>query len=395
MISCKSLGNNNYADLYFDFRTSGDVSRFQARTNIPLENATIIHVVSYIATKRLRPGCYYAIDVDIFREAAISWERQESMLIAYTVTIDNNNRPPHDEIFLSHVTLDTEELRIKNSAPIGTLPYIPMNGNLKVVVFDVGQANYNEVCIGNKVVIVYDAGAPYDWDRTTVEQFFSKRKTNYKQQDKPLLVISHWDYDHIHCLKGLDANELRNTFCGVVFPDRPMSHTAKKLAEEMQKAFHNRVWNIKTKKLFGVQKYEVELLKSQDLYSLYVGRSNSRNINYNGLILSINSGHTQTVLTGDCCITQLFEAIKTEISRNQDITTNNIVVPHHGGISIGPKGIFSCIPNRSYSTAAYSYGLSNVYGHPAASTKQLLNCYKSHPETAKVGDVVITHDYDV
>lgn len=394
LISCKSIGYGTYVDLYFDFRTSRDVSRFQARANMALEAATILHIKSYTTTKRLRSGSYYAFNVNYFRKALIERERQDSFLVAYDVTLNEGLDDQDEELFMSHEPLDTEDLRIKGGAPIEILPEIYETGNTKVIVYDVEQANYNEVLNNDNVTIVYDAGAPLSWKKTEVQRFFSKRKEQYEKQDganKPLLVISHWDYDHIHCLKGLSVNDMKNLFCGVVFPDRYKSHTLEIIIEKMKVAFPNNYWNVKIRTLRGIKQYDVECLAKRNLYSLYIGRSNSRNINLNGLIMPVYGGSTQTVLTGDCCITQLYKTINNEVSlNNRNVTRNNIVVPHHGGASLNEKGIF--IPQNSinYFIAAYSYGYNNAYGHPSISIRRLTyGIYRHTIDTVQYGNISI------
>ena len=93
--------------------------------------------------------------------------------------------------------------------------------------------------------IVYDIGAELRANQTIVRSLFYSRLYTLKR-DKPILVISHWDIDHYHCLECASIQEIRTCFSKVVCMDMMKSLTSQRIYKKILYALgSNNVFCIK------------------------------------------------------------------------------------------------------------------------------------------------------
>ena len=214
-------------DAYVDFRLDKDFALFCRIMNYQETTATYIKIKSLKTSKRLFQGCYYKLNLDILKEFNFS-RNEDSLLIGGSIDVSNMSTPDGDktELLQRHELLDPTELSM-SYVPMG-LPFsIYAHPEWELYVKDVGQANWNELRAGNKVEVVFDIGAEFHASAGEVGRIFNSRKSAI-EQSKPILVLSHWDMDHIHCLKYLTDQDISNCFSKLICVDKLKSITSKR-----------------------------------------------------------------------------------------------------------------------------------------------------------------------
>lgn len=396
LVDYKYVGESEYTDIVFDFRSEKDYLNFCTELN--LENGLnndnernfLIQISNIKSPKRLRRDSYYKLNLPLFKELnSQSQGMPDSALVAYNFEFNNSIDRENYILFDSHSPLDPMEIYpAHNNRERIQLPDPITNGKIRIN--DVGQANHNEVIDGEYVVVVYDMGAPLHLTKNEVRTLIDNRIDEYAQS-QPILIISHWDYDHILQLKYLSANEL-SYFSEVYCPQKTKSATSQAILNKIRSAvpdnkIHIMVSNPRTGKNYPLMK----MLVRNKSFSLYMGED-SRNINYCGLLLFVHGTSANAMLTGDCILAQASDVLSNESSA---ITGNNIhklVVPHHGGDYSYKTSIYRSYripPNIIGDTAIYSFGNNNSYGHPSAAVEGLLNkCFSNVKRTAYAGTII-------
>lgn len=180
-------------------------------------------------------GCYYKLNIDLLNRFDFV-ENTESLFIKRSYNLNNMQYPGVDteEILQKHTVLDPQELfrnKINGQFTIEELH----NYNLKLCVRDVGQANWNELIDNNIVKYVYDIGAELHSKIDDVKKLFYERVDDYKR-DKPILVLSHWDIDHIQCMLYVDIQTIRDCFSKCICIDMMKTITSLKIYNNILKA---------------------------------------------------------------------------------------------------------------------------------------------------------------
>ena len=136
------------------------------------------------------------------------------------------------DLLQNHEALDRNDLMHNHENGRLQIPNF-FKGDLFLLVRDVGQANWNELLDGNNITrIVYDIGAELRANQTIVRSLFYSRLYTLKR-DKPILVISHWDIDHYHCLECASIQEIRTCFSKVVCMDMMKSLTSQRIYKKI------------------------------------------------------------------------------------------------------------------------------------------------------------------
>ena len=228
---------------------------------------------------------------------------------------------------------------------------------------DIGQGNWNEVSFDDVYQIIYDMGTNLHTPIPTLRKLAMARYAEYKTC-KPLLLLSHWDADHINCLIGLNTQELKDCFCGVCCMNKMKSAISSQIYNNLHTAFGS--------KLYCYNPCDKTITDSQRRITLnnnayfYIGRQSS-NINYAGLSLVIRNNTGSALLTGDIKLEQAHDIYKLERTFGLRNHNHMLVAPHHGGrYPSGRKDYADPI-----SKVAISVGRNNSYGHPEASMLDL------------------------
>lgn len=303
----RKVGERMY-NVYVDFRLERDFILFRKSYQ---GNANCTADVSYIellnlkTSKRLFSGCYYKLNLqELLNYSSVELD---SLFIAKSYDLSFKPFPTNDdqEILQKHSPLDSSEI-LEESTPLKIS--LPQMSDLSLKVRDVGQANWNELLEGQRVRIVYDLGAPLRAGKNEVKNYFEQRRKDYVR-DKPVLVISHWDMDHIHCLRYLDSSDISDCFSQIICLNNLKSMTSKRLCRMLKTALLGRVSCLNPYS----RKSRMHLCKRVSNISLYKGPK-SRNINYAGLCLFVRGNQKSAVFTGDLKLSQVHEVLEQEMA---------------------------------------------------------------------------------
>ena len=210
-----------------------------------------------------------------------------------------------------------------------------------VLVRDVGQANFITLRDdAGRAILHFDVGFPISFNRHTFPTDF-----NIERSEKPPIILSHWDWDHLH-----GAFHLPHLLeCPWVVPNQPLGPGAARLARILL-GKGNLLVRPSTARLrfpFG------ELVQS---------RGPAGDLNDSGLtvLVTLASGRS-ALLTGDAYYDHLMHAK----AKNVD----HLIATHHGArFSAGVATVPTT--NNGDCTLVISYGCRNVYRHPHAEALQ-------------------------
>lgn len=360
--------------LYGDFATLKDARDFYQHLNqSPIEDdlevPTGFRIDGIKPGKRLFEESYYFLETN---GARIS-RNEDSSLEAYV--IDYSNYPFDQRTVVVEAAKEFTPLEAKSNMSKSALTKIldsfpTANENEKefVRVNDVGQGNLNEYHIGEQIPLVYDLGTNMNSSEDDVRALVDKILCEYKPlENKPVLVISHWDKDHYHCLLQLRPKELDLFECFVIMKTIPTASAEKA---------YNRIASNPSAKILAVPQISSSskgtgissLFYSGNKVSIYQGIGKKMNIS--GLIVCVSNNEFLSVLPGDCAWFQI-----NHILREEAITKNarccNLVVPHHGsGKDQSFKG-FVVPPSWTYGIPAISVGKNN-HNHPNSSVEDYI-----------------------
>ena len=368
-------------DAFIDFRQTKDFVLFRRATGYENMKASFIEFRSLKASKRLRRGCYYKLNLDLLKNFQL--ERQEnSLLIGGAYDLSNMQMPEmdEDEILQKHEALDAEEMSMANVPPGDLFDNITSN-DLKLFVKDVGQANWNELRIGDDVKVVYDAGAELHAHEPEVREIFESRKKDL-MRTKPVLVISHWDMDHIHCLKVMNDDDIRDCFSRIVCPNKVKSITSQSVLENFRKVlgYINVFCLPLPARTNGIA---MHLWRREGCISLYRAEASSQ-INYCGLVMFVKGNEKSACYTGDCRLVQAKDAYDQEKSGGLATNAHVLIAPHHGG----DYGVNYRRYSYPCNVIVISVGFNNGYGHPQSDMLKYLKTLGTVKQTKDVGDIV-------
>jgi beta-lactamase superfamily II metal-dependent hydrolase len=379
--SYKKVGEGTF-DAYIDFRLSRDLEFFNRRLNTQLSSSTYIELRNLKTAKRLMRGCYYQLNLDILKDVVFErYLEQEEGLIGGFFNLSEMQVPTDNslEVLQTHALLDNTELSWVNE-PEGLDLQVSPSGDMKVFVKNVGQANWNELIVNGETCVLYDAGAELHAKKKDVEDIFNSRRAHL-ERSKPILVLSHWDMDHIHCLKYLEEEDLRSCFSAIICPNRVKSITSFNLRLKFQMALGKRhVFSLP----IPVRTNGIAMHHWRDIgcLSFYLGEM-SRNINFCGLVMFVEGISKTSNFTGDCRLSQADNVYKQEMTNIDDYKSHILISPHHGG-DYGAT-------HRHYSTPCNNIAISvannNTYGHPHKDMLKYLSTLGQVIMTKDIGDI--------
>ncbi len=368
-------------DAYIDFRQMKDMVLFGRVANYENNKASFVELRSLKSSKRLRRGCYYKLNLDLLGNYQLE-KREDSLLIGASYDLKDMQMPEGDdtELLQTHDALDPEEMS-EASIPQGRVFDAGQGDDLKLFVKDVDQANWNELRCGNSVKVVYDAGARLRARGPEVRAIFDSRKQDL-MQSKPVLVLSHWDMDHIHCLKVMTDAEIRDCFSKVVCSNKLRSITSKGVLESFRRILGRQ--NVYCLPLPGrTNGIDMHLWRREGCISLYQGESSSQ-INYCGLVMFVRGANRSANYTGDCKLSQAKNAYDQEMAQGLATEHHVLVSPHHGGDYDARCRCYS----RPCGRIEISVGANNDYGHPHPKMLAYLESLGTVSQTKDVGDIV-------
>ncbi|MGC5774561.1 hypothetical protein [Paenibacillus pabuli] len=228
-----------------------------------------------------------------------------------------------------------------------------INGNIKVLIKNVGQGNWNEIYANDKCILIYDLGSSIHYSTSEVKEII--RNSN-AFTFKPTLIISHWDVDHYKAIFQIESH-LLSRLCCVFCPSNIPNLTSKRAYEILKQNcnYINAIDSSNTRLI--KRKVSLSPLYSGSNYKLFRGEMSS-NRNKSGLSITLWSDINSVILAGDHYYSQIFDNIYSEIPSGMRL---NIVTPHHGGEAGRIDKYIGVITNVN--KAVTSTGTNN-YGHP-------------------------------
>jgi beta-lactamase superfamily II metal-dependent hydrolase len=230
------------------------------------------------------------------------------------------------------------------------------------------------------IIVLFDSGAELIAKKNDVSNVFNSRKKDL-MSSKPILVISHWDIDHIHCLKSLTIQDIKDCFSCIICNDQLKTITSKMI-------LCNFCFALSKKNVFCLScppktdGIKMHLWKKSKFISLYLGEKNS-NINYSGLLMFVRGNYKSANYTGDCRLSQAnyaYDQEKKGLKTNEHI----LIAPHHGGNFSNKHRVYSMPCNE----VEISVGNNPIYHHP---NKNMVNFYNKLgivEQTNIIGDII-------
>lgn len=219
---------------------------------------------------------------------------------------------------------------------------LPSNTIERIFVLDVGQGAASAlVTKSNEVVAYVDVGAGVLADAGT----WPSAMTGFCVKDDPVIVLTHWHYDHFHGANKL-AGLLSQTWIAPFQSIGPGPQAV--MASAIAQSGKLQVWNGSGTLKTGA----IELERCS---------GPSGNFNRSGIAAWIDGpddGDNPILLPGDAGYTDI-PSLKSSPAR----AITALTASHHGGRASGkaPKR-----PNVSVARVAMSYGTQNSYKHPLA-----------------------------
>ncbi|WP_246249037.1 metallo-hydrolase/oxidoreductase [Chelativorans alearense] len=202
---------------------------------------------------------------------------------------------------------------------------------------DVGQASFSSLCDkSGKALLHYDVGFPISFNGHT-----SPKSFDLDVDEKPPVVLSHWDWDHLHAA-FLHPHLME---CIWIVPDQKLGPGAAHLARILAAKGNLLVHSVSSPTIlaWGEIAQAAGPLASANDAGLTIS-------------LAVSSGHT-VLLTGD--------ADYAFLSHTAQAPVDFLVATHHGArFASGGTAIPS--PGSAAGALLLSYGKRNVYRHPHA-----------------------------
>jgi beta-lactamase superfamily II metal-dependent hydrolase len=231
---------------------------------------------------------------------------------------------------------------------------------LKAIVRNVGQGNWNELLCGGKVKLVYDIGTDMHAKKKDVNAVVDNKDMEY-QQSSPGVIISHWDVDHYNCLLGLHDDTINKLSYFVARNDFP-TETSKRVRDRVRQHLDKSTiffvpYERRIKKRGSV---EMVLLSSETNQLKIFNAARHKDRNRSGIIVSIETSKSNIIFSGDAHYDQISDYVLPNIG---DVNTkNNLVVPHHGGYAGNYQ--YQLRAGIKPEIAAVSVKHSKQYRHP-------------------------------
>lgn len=381
----KKIGDRTF-DAYVDFRLQRDLNYFinsSQRNEGFGEINTYLELRSLKTNKRLLPGCYYKLNLNLLNNANFT-QNEESLFIGRSYELGAMLPPNNDsqELLQSHEQLNPEELLHNSHTNELTIQDLS-NTNLILSVRNVDQANWNELLEGDTIKFVYDLGARLHANKNEVQTIFNSRKNELKR-DKPILVLSHWDMDHIHCLRYADAQTIFDCFSKFVCIDMMKTLTSHNVYKIILKALGaNNVYCIRpASRTNGITMHLWQRLGN---IAFYKGEK-SRNINYSGLCMFVRGNQKSANFTGDVKLVQAKNVYDQELKQGINTNEHILIAPHHGG----DYGATTRHYSHSTTEVIISVGTNNSYDHPEPHMLSYLQglCGNNIKRTDLNGDII-------
>ena len=381
--------NKQAGTVLMDFIDSNEFNAFNSRLNFNnnVGNASMILVKNYFQ-KKIQENTIYLIKNEtidlLFQKQSINFGNNniDSFVIGYEITLDTSIENLFKKsIYMSQLDLFLKGIRSFRTSNINELS-ISVKGNVKANIRNVGQGNWNELITDNLTSIVFDIGAPINAKKEEVLLIINNREFIY-QENKPILLISHWDIDHYHALVAMEDKTLAS-FSYVIFRDYRPTLTSRIIFGRFERNLErNKIISLSSEpKVKG--KAILKLLSPENSQILIFNASEHKDRNRNGIVLLIRTANSSIIFSGDVYYYQLSEYVLNHINYDHN---HYLVVPHHGGNA--GKFIYE-LKQAKPNDAIISVG-TNTYKHPSQQNRDKLRemGFKKIKLTSEIKDIEV------
>lgn len=343
-----------------DFFDSNETILFERITKFKTSDRPSMIIMENYNLKKLTEGTVYELAKEVIEELIETGELtvyEDSFLIGYRIKISSKRKKllgksksfSSDERFLRNVIIESSQPNIYNK--------LNPTGKMYCIVRNVGQGNWNELFVDDKAYVVYDSGTHYLTKREQVVKYIDNRETIF-QNDKPVLIISHWDVDHYHCLLAMSDLTL-SSFDYVMFKDYIPNLTSRKLVARFHKLIPTQIQTLSSGRAIKIKKVtKLTLMNSLIDVVLVFNGSKDRDRNKCGICLIIKTNKVNIILSADHHYEQISRFLLPFLNYP---SKHYLVVPHHGGKA--GKFEYNMSKNLTPKLAIISVG-KNSYGHP-------------------------------
>ncbi len=359
--------------LLIDFVESGAFGNFREiigsiSNGKTIDDPSMVLIYNY-KQKKVKEGVTYELNrstiIQIVDDNRIIQYQEESYIIGFQI----NMKADDDLLFgksKSFTEMEKYEMNLEIT-PKDEIPNINASGALKVLVRNVGQGSWNEIIVDKQTRLIFDIGTHYLTKQSDILSML-KDKEHIFLEDKPGIIISHWDIDHYHYLIGLSDEALKSIrfFCARNYlptkTSRMIYFKIERLIGRMS------VYPIepfpKPDKSPGYAKLQKINPEAQNI--IYYNSTLHRNRNQNAICIAIRKANSSIVLPADTHYAQISNCILPDLGFEND---HYLVVPHHGGNA--GKFEYKLKRINTPQTAIVSVG-KNSYGHPISEHLQHL-----------------------
>lgn len=354
----------NKADgfVLFDFYDSNEFKRFTSYTTSEYDiNVPTMVILTNYQNRTIRENTYYSIK----KETISTWlennsitQNENSLIIGFT--IDLTYFDSITEVFTHSVSLNDNnsfDHLMYGKKEISDIEF-DLSGQLTVNIRNVGQGNWNEIMSDKSYAVVYDCGTSMNASKPDVRALINSRSKKYID-NKPSLILSHWDKDHYHCLIGMNDAEL-SSFSNFICRDNVPNLTSRKLFLRISSLIStNHIYAIpaEARTARGGLTYLNALNSTKNQLVIYNSQYH-KDRNISGIFLSLKNTNSSVIFSGDAHYLQVSTCILPHLNFKHN---HYLIVPHHGGK--GGDYIYNNPGKIYYESAIISVG-PNRYGHP-------------------------------
>lgn len=363
-------GTDGKYQLLMDFFTFSDYTRFidefdnEGRKGVSEENGilrtTFFKIKNYQSDETPIKGSHYYLDIRALRSLSPNIEKggSEGFPLLYNITLQRNeeNRAGGNTTLLYlTIPLTYPQWLFSSLQDTNNPAGITSGAPLELIVWDVAQGNFNEVRVGNKPYVMFDAGTEVVETAQSFPSYRKKVEDELRLSELPMFVLSHWHTDHYSLLFALNDQYLRRIRY-FVFPAYVKNLSVFLFVARLR--LLGKSVNMVT--LPWTNPWIKKRINAN--LTLYANRYVTSNVNNSGLTMFVQGPVNNVMLPGDCryklAESQANDAITAAMGNGQK---HFLVVPHHGGEA---GAVSYRIVNANVVKGIVSVGKNNIYGHP-------------------------------
>lgn len=398
IIELKEQGERCY-QLLLDFFTLYDYIRFielfggaveadgkeKESVNAIVPRSTFFQIVNCKHQDGLIRGAHYYLNLRELenRLSRIEAGAKEGFPLLFIITLHNRNkRGGQNGAPLLYLTdnLIYPQWVFSSLQDRVILPKALVDNHVLLKVWDVDQGNFNEVVVGKKPYVLYDAGSEVYHGTMPFCLLLKKLQDELDKGDLPLFVLSHWHVDHYSLLFALSDSYLEK-IDKCVFPSYVKSLSVYNFIVRLN------LLGVKVRMIYLPYVDDWSNVATNDNLRLYANKYCHSSPNNSGLTLFVQGITNNAMLPGDCryalAEAQANDSIIYEMGRD---STHYLVIPHHCGAA---GKVTYGIRNAKHIEGIVSVGKNRRHGHPNGVVQSKIESIIANPlvMTKDSGDI--------